>query len=138
MFQETINANLEKRLDITFTRQNDELLSPWEISHFINQFSSNYYKNELLISISKALNSGIQAENIFVLDDSFNINITYSKLDIIDLNTTRGIKQLYHLGKPVSLFPNGHIHAVNIIFHFFRTLNEIIYKLTHKRITKKV
>lgn len=137
MFEEKLSTGLNKRIEIIFKRSTEELLSPWEISNFINQFSSNYYKNELLISISKAINSGIPVENIFVLDDSFKINTSYSKLDLIDLNKASEILYLYHMGKPVSLFPNRRIYSINIIFNVFRTLNEIIYKLVHKRIPKK-
>lgn len=136
MFNEAIDTKTNQKIQIFFQRNNDTLLSPWEISHFINQFSSNYYKNELLLSISKALNSNIPPENIFILDDSFNINLSYSKLDIIDLNNTKGVKQLYHLGKPVSLYPNQRIFFINLIFYFFRTLNEIIYRIVHTRISK--
>lgn len=136
MFNESIDTRPNQKVKIMFQRNNNELLSPWEISHFINQFSSNYYKNELLISVSKALNSNIPAETIIILDDSFNINTSYSKLDVIDLNTIQGIKQLYHLGKPVSLYPNKKIYSINIIFLFFRRLNEIIYRKIHKRLSK--
>ncbi|PKQ89371.1 hypothetical protein CXK86_20180 [Paenibacillus sp. BGI2013] len=137
MSQQKQSTDLDKRIEIIFKRPTEELLSPWEISNFINQFSSNYYKNELLISISKAINSGTPVENIFILDDSFKINTSYSKLDVIDLNKASEILYLYHMGKPVSLFPNRKIYSINIIFNVFRTFNEIIYKLIHKRIAKK-
>ncbi|SDD48077.1 hypothetical protein SAMN05428987_4910 [Paenibacillus sp. CF095] len=137
MSQQNQSTDLDKRIEIIFKRPTEELLSPWEISNFINQFSSNYYKNELLISISKAINSGTPVENIFILDDSFKINTSYSKLDAIDLNKASEILYLYHMGKPVSLFPNRKIYSINIIFNVFRTFNEIIYKLIHKRIAKK-
>lgn len=42
------------------------VLSSWEVSYFINQLGSQYYKLELLNSISLAINQGLVPQNIFV------------------------------------------------------------------------
>ncbi|PGA34220.1 hypothetical protein COL88_31170, partial [Bacillus thuringiensis] len=89
-------------------------------------------KNELLNTISLALNEGIQPENLFILNDSFNINNAYLKLDILDLNKSDDIKTFYHLGKPISLFPNERLFKTALMFDCFRKVNEL---LSNKKIS---
>ncbi|MED4678062.1 hypothetical protein [Bacillus nitratireducens] len=132
MFQEKQLKDYSNYLSITLKRDKDDLLSSWQISNLLSQISSQYYKNELLNTISLALNEGIQPENLFILNDSFNINNAYSKLDILDLNKSDDIKAFYHLGKPTSLFPNERLFKTALVFDYFRKINEM---LSNKKIS---
>ncbi|PEA92935.1 hypothetical protein CON66_27285 [Bacillus cereus] len=132
MFQEKQLKDYSHNLSITLKREKDDLLSSWQISNLLSQISSQYYKNELLNTISLALNEGIQPENLFILNDSFNINNAYLKLDILDLNKSDDIKTFYHLGKPISLFPNERLFKTALMFDCFRKVNEL---LSNKKIS---
>ncbi|MFW3441990.1 hypothetical protein ACN9J6_10705, partial [Aliarcobacter butzleri] len=114
---------IDKKIEFTLKQEVEKKLSPWELSSFINNFNTYYYKNELLNTIAIALNNGISAENIIIFDESFKLNRIYNKFVNISLKD-KNIKYLYTLGKPVSLFPNENIFIINLIFKYFRNINE--------------
>ncbi|MGH0487823.1 hypothetical protein ACQVPJ_26130 [Bacillus mycoides] len=132
MFQEKQLKDYSNYLSVTLKRDKDDLLSSWQISNLLSQISSQYYKNELLNTISLALNDGIQPENLFILNDSFHINNSYSKLGILNLNNSPDIKSFYHLGRPTSLLPNEKLFKIALVFDCFRQVNE---KLSNQKVT---
>lgn len=136
MFKETELKDYDTQLRVTLRRNKKDLLSPWQISNFVSTISSHYYKNELLNTISLALKEGIQPENIFIFSNSFNLYNSYSTLDVIDLNEGNGVKEFYHLGTPISLFPNEFLIKLNIAFGYFRKANEILGRYDLLRINK--
>ncbi|MDQ0209089.1 hypothetical protein [Alkalicoccobacillus murimartini] len=119
------NPMYTKRFQLKLDRDSETPLNSWEISNFINQLTSYYYKNELINAISHALNNNISAENIFILSESFSLNKTYEKIDI--LNIPDDLLQLYYIGDPISLFPNRELFTLNLLFNMVRTINKTLY-----------
>ncbi|WP_144506466.1 hypothetical protein [Bacillus mycoides] len=138
IFREKELKDYDTKLRVTLKRNKEDLLSPWQISNFISTISSHYYKNELLNTISLALKEGIQPENIFIFNNSFNLYKSYANLDTIDLNDINGVKDFYHLGNPISLFPNEFLIKINIIFGYFRKANEILHRYNLPRMYKDI
>ncbi|WP_025844177.1 hypothetical protein [Brevibacillus agri] len=125
MFNEYQHRDLSKRFQLKLCRNNETPLSSWEISNFVNQLTSFYFKTELINSISLAINNNIAPENIFILTESFGLNKTYDKLDVLSIPDE--LLQLYYIGYPISLVPNKEILSINILFKIFRELNEVLY-----------
>jgi len=138
MFKENENKTFDIQLQVKMIRDKDDLLSPWQISNFVSTISSHYYKNEILNTISLALKEGISPENIFIFDSSFSLYNTYSDLDVIDLEDVNGVKDYYHLGNTISLFPNELLIKFNIVFGYFRKVNEILGRYNLNRINKDI
>lgn len=120
MFNEKEFKDYSKRIQLTLKRNQEGILSPWQISNLIVKLSSQYYKNELLNTIALAINNGINPKNIFIMDDSFNVNNSYTYVDTFDLEKYEDVKNLYHLGFPTSLFPNEAILKIKLCFKLFR------------------
>lgn len=138
IFKENENKTYDIQLQVKMVRDKDDLLSPWQISNFVSTISSHYYKNEILNTISLALKEDVLPENIFIFDSSFNLYNSYSDLGIIDLNDNNGVKDLYHLGNMISLFPNELLTKLNIVFGYFRKVNEILGRYNLNRINKDI
>ncbi|MCP3026894.1 hypothetical protein [Halobacillus sp. A5] len=119
MFNEKEHKDYETRVELTLKRKEEGLLSPWQISNLVSKMSSYYYKNELLNTISLAIENGIRPNNIFIMDDSFNVNRSYSYVNTFDLNKINDVKNFYHLGVPTSLFPNKTLLRVKLSFTYF-------------------
>jgi hypothetical protein len=126
MFNENLKRNLNKRFQLKLVRKNDIPLNSWEISNTINQLTSYYFKNELINSISLAINQGIKPENIFILSESFSLNKNYEKIDVLTI--PEELKQLIIIGDPISLIPNKDIFYLNLLFKTYREINEALYK----------
>lgn len=118
-FNEKENKDYDTRIELTLKRNQEGLLSPWQISNLIAKISSYYYKNELLNTISLAIENGIDPKNIFIMDDSFNVNKSYNHVDNFDFNKINDVKHFYHLGVPTSLFPNESILKIKLAFTYF-------------------
>ena len=80
-------------------------LSTWEISRYIFDLNTYYYKYEVVNSIALALSNGVKPEDIIVINESFMLNHQYAKLDVIDLARPE-LNLLYFLGLPYSMFPS--------------------------------
>jgi hypothetical protein len=119
MFNEKEHKDYSSRIQLTLKRNQEGILSPWQISNLIVKMSSHYYKNELLNTIALAINNGIRPSNIFIMDDSFQVNNSYTYVDRFDLGKNEDVKNLYHLGVPTSLFPNKKLFKLNICFKLF-------------------
>lgn len=114
---------LDKRIRMKLIRNEEIQLSPWELSRFVSKLYSYTYKVELISTIAKALTKGVSPEDIFILDESFKLHNSYSKIDILDLASDH-LQYLYTIGKPVSLFPNYDIFGMRLLFKVFKKLNE--------------
>lgn len=123
MFNEDLYKDYSKKLELSLIRDNEGLLSSWQISNMIEQLSKYYYKNEIINTMSIALKEGVKPENIFIFHDSFKINNLYTDLDVLDLNDVNGAKEFYHFGQPIGLFPNEKLEKIKISFRFFRDIN---------------
>lgn len=108
----------------------DNLLSPWEINEILKDISGLYFKNELLLNIKKALNKGVNPSHIWILNESVKSNHTYSTLKngVLSLNNDQQILDLYHMGSPMSLFPDKHSYQVFLAFEYFRNVYRDCYR----------
>lgn len=125
------------RVNLEMKRDGEKLLSSWQISAFIENLSRSYYKNELLNTIESYLNKGTDLENIFIIDESFKLNNIYKNLGILNLGNERDAKTLYHLGKPIGMFPNEKLIKINCMFEIFRKINETLSEYKVKGLNKK-
>lgn len=131
--------NSYKKLEVELKRDSDEIFTPWQIQDFISKLVSNYYKLDLINAVSKKLNNGIQQENVFIIDESFNYNNHYSFLgesNKLNLDLEGDFKNFYHFGNPVSLLPNKDIYQINIKFKFFREINRYLGSKSIDKIDK--
>ena len=102
-------------------------LSTWEISRYIFDLNTYYYKYEVVNSIALALSNGVKPEDIIVINESFMLNHQYAKLDVIDLARPE-LNLLYFLGLPYSMFPSLSIFNMRIIFKYYRIINEFLFQ----------
>lgn len=120
----------DTQIKFRLKRKNGIVPSPWEIGNLVDNLSSYYYKMELLNVISQAISNDVSPKNIFILDESFKLNQSYSNLDTMSISDTQ-IKNLYSIGLPISLYSNKNIFMLHMIFKTFRLCNEKIYE--HKK-----
>ncbi|MDF9887877.1 hypothetical protein M2246_003079 [Bacillus sp. LEw-kw-24] len=125
------------RVNLEMKRDGEKLLSSWQISAFIENLSRSYYKNELLNTIESYINKGTDLENIFIIDESFKLNNIYKNLGILYLRNERDAKTLYHLGKPIGMFPNEKLMKINCMFEIFRKVNETLSEYKVKGLNKE-
>ncbi|MEQ6931208.1 hypothetical protein [Clostridium perfringens] len=128
-----------RQIQIELKKNDDSILTPWQIQDFISILASNYYKLDLINEISKKINEGTSEENIFIINESFNYKISYNflkKSNILDLKTEEGFKHFFHLGNPISLIPNTKINDLSLKFSLFRELNTYLFKKGQPRIDK--
>ncbi|HHP1053230.1 hypothetical protein [Bacillus cereus group sp. BfR-BA-01354] len=125
------------RVNLEMKRDGEKLLSSWQISAFIENLSRSYYKNELLNTIESYINKGTDLENIFIIDESFKLNNIYKNLGILKLRNERDAKTLYHLGKPIGMFPNEKLIKINCMFEIFRKVNETLSEYKVKGLNKE-
>jgi hypothetical protein len=125
MINEYKNRPLNKRFQLKLVRTNETPLNSWEISNTLNLLASYYYKSELINSISLALNEGITPDSIFILTESFSLNRSYEKIDI--LKFPEDIRVLCNIGDPISLIPSKRILFMNIVFKTYKEINEVLY-----------
>ncbi|MGM2752040.1 hypothetical protein ACS2QP_11355 [Bacillus cereus group sp. Bce019] len=125
------------RVNLEMKRDGEKLLSSWQISSFIENLSRSYYKNELLNTIESYINKGTDLENIFIIDESFKLNNIYKNLGILNLRNERDAKTLYHLGKPIGMFPNEKLIKINCMFEIFRKVNETLSEYKVKSLNKE-
>lgn len=124
--------DLSIKVHLKILREVDTPFTPWQFSNFISSFNTYYYKFELIDTIAMALNKGINPENIFILDKSFESGFTYSKFDVLNLNKN-GIYDIYKIGKPISLLPNDKIYEIYFAFKVAQEVSEILKKSHQKK-----
>lgn len=123
------------KIEVTFRREKEEMLTSWELSNLLNNVSSNYYKNELLRLTLNEIGNGTDAKNIVILDNSFQFNKYYRDLFDIDLKDSKSLKMLYNIGKPISMLPNQNVFHIYLIFDAFALINRLFYE---KRVSPKL
>jgi len=130
-----MDKDLNKRVEIKLTRNIPDLISPWDLSNYINAIASFYYKIELINSLTTVINNEIPPANIFILDGSFKLNKSNRELRRIYLNDN-GVKILFNIGNPVSLFPNEDLFALNLIFKLYKNINKFLSEIRYRRLHK--
>lgn len=135
-FDEYEYKNNNQRIRISFLRDTEERLNPWEITNFVSRVSTYMYKIEILNTIALAINQGIEKKDIFVLDKAYKLNGKYKDFSEIDLNTL-AINSVYAIGKPVSMEPNQDLVEIKYLFESLHKVNKILYRFAKKRITKE-
>lgn len=110
------------KIEFTLKQNEGEHLKSWRVTDFANKISEIHYKEELLVEVQKKLTEGIESKNIFIFDSSFSIHKTNRYIGKHSLNSETGVKNLYHLGLPISLYPNKEILAIFYIFRSFSKL----------------
>ncbi len=114
------------RISITFKRKDDHIPTAWEISNFIENFSSNYLKIGIIDQIADLLNQGVSPKDIFILDQSFDLHQKYKRLD--GLKLWHKVMHLYPIGVPYGLMPSDNVFELRMIFTHFRRCNELLFK----------
>lgn len=120
-----------KRIKLKLKSEDSTTLSGWQLQEFIKNVNKGYCKLDIINEISRLINQGEKPENIIIINKSYDINNAYTylqKSNEIDLNKLSTIENLYHLGIPVSMYPNKRIKDIAIIF----TLYSKIYTLFNK------
>lgn len=117
-----MKKEVQKRYVVKMSQNTKQHVKAWRITDFIEKINNSYYKKELLKEITERLNNGESPENFIILDKSFNIHKANKHIKVLKLNTVNGVKKLYHLGKPYSLYPNEKIIVFNNVFNTFSTL----------------
>lgn len=120
-----------KRIKLKLKSEDSTTLSGWQLQEFIKNVNKGYCKLDIINEISRLINQGEKPENIIIINKSYDINNAYTylqKSNEIDLNKLSTIENLYHLGIPVSMYPNKRIKDIAIIF----TLYSKIYTLFNR------
>lgn len=120
-----------KRIKLKLKSKDSTTLSGWQLQEFIKNINKGYCKLDIINEISRLINQGEKPENIIIINKSYDINNAYTylqKSNEIDLNKLSTIENLYHLGIPVSMYPNKRIKEIAIIF----TLYSKIYTLFNR------
>jgi len=111
------------RYSIELVRNHQLPLNQWELPHYINLMSSNYYKLDIIETIALALNNGVSPKDIVIFDGSFSPTFDYN---LRDLTIENKLHTLLWVGNPYSLYPNIKILFLSCIFFAFRELNKIV------------
>jgi len=127
----------QKVISLKLKQIKEKKLYAWELSNFLGRFNTYYYKAEVINTIAIALNNKIEPENIIIFDQSFKLNQMNGKLSYVS-SFDKDLKYLYHIGLPISLFPNKKIYSLNFLFSYFRRYNEFLYTIKNaKRLNKE-
>lgn len=118
------------KLKLSSQKSDDTLYTNWQISKLSNDFSEFYYKSVLLHDISVHLNQGVRKNDVIIFNSSIKINNQYTKYRIpeLDLNIPTDVVKYYHLGSPISLFPNKQVLVLHEFFEAYRVYFSIISK----------
>ncbi|SEP01300.1 hypothetical protein [Paenibacillus sp. OV219] len=112
------------RYGLTLTRTVNEIFDPWELSSFINNFGNEYYKLDLLRTISKELQHGVSPRNFIILNNP--IKRRYLNFDYVDLTKDNHFFAFQSIGYPITLYPNKMILKISILIRLYKKLNAIL------------
>lgn len=129
-----ITNSVKKKIQLEIRSENNSIMSGWEVSTFIDNFNSIFYKNKLLNDISNLISDGIDCENIFIFDRSFDVFKSYNTFNRANLRSN--VISLYTFGLPYSFIPNNKIYHLKHIFEYFRACNEYLYIKEIERMDK--
>lgn len=116
---------LRNRIKVQFKSTDKSPLSGFQLPEFMNNLSKNYYKLDLSNEISRLISSSNDMRNIFIINESFEINNSYSylkKSKEINLHKAVDVEKLYNLGKPIGMFPNNSFIKINLLFKLYETV----------------
>ncbi|MGN2368842.1 hypothetical protein ACTFJW_02130 [Clostridium cagae] len=65
---------LRNRIKVKFKSTDENPLSGFQLPEFMNSLSKNYYKLDLINEISRLINVSNNIPNIFIMNESFEIN----------------------------------------------------------------
>lgn len=114
-------------------------MSAWEISKFLNNFNSKYYKIDLLNTI--ATFSEKEEDELFIMKTSFNLenNYRYMKEKKFFLDDEKNMLRLYYLGIPISINSESvFFKKLGYYFEMIRKLNLEFYQYGLPKIERKV
>lgn len=111
---------------LNFTRTVNNIFDPWELSKFINDFGNEYYKLDLIRSISLELKNGTLPENIIIMNNP--IKRKYINNEYFDLNDSSMLNSFQSIGYPISLYPNKNIVEIALFIRLYKKLNSILNK----------
>ncbi|MGL5382541.1 MAG: hypothetical protein ACRDCC_03575 [Culicoidibacterales bacterium] len=129
----------ELKFKVEMKRTNETPLNTWEMQDFLGSMINNYYKLELLQEMKKELNSGVELEDIIIMDKSFDFKQQYAYLNeknYLNLNSLKDVKRFYHLGLPASLLPSRQIFEMNVKMNVFKELYTILNEIKVSRLNK--
>lgn len=112
---------------VSMVRREDVYLNSWEMGSFIGKLNTYNYKYHLLEAIQIELDNGTDPEDIVIFDSSFNMNNIYSQIGEVKLNSKK-IKDLFYIGKPVSLYPDRFSNDLNLIFDYIEFIRKRVKK----------
>ena len=117
-------------LKLSSQKSDDTLYTNWQISKLSNDFSEFYYKSVLLHDISNYLDQGVLKKDVIIFNSSIKINNQYTKYrsSELDLNNPTDVVKYYHLGSPISLFPNKQVLVLHEFFEAYRVYFSITSK----------
>lgn len=133
-FDEYEFKDISKRVKITYRRDSDERLNPWEITNFVSRVTTCIYKIEILNTIALAINQGVEPKDIFILDRAYKLNRNYRNFSLIHLNTV-ALNHVYAVGRPVGMEPNQDLMEISCLFEILHEINKVLYQFGRKRIT---
>lgn len=128
------------RIGIELKSDSDNPLSGWQFQELISNLNKGYSKLDLVNEISRLLNKGVSPENIIIMNKSYEINNKYKYLrgtGEIDLNKADKVKCFYHLGRPISMYPNDYIKMIEIIFKLYDKSYTLFKKHKIENVSKK-
>ncbi|QWG61991.1 hypothetical protein [Bacillus mycoides] len=111
------------KMYVCFKSHRDYLYSGWEINQISNSLNNVYYKNELINTLKSLLLNGTNPKDIYVLSSSVKIGNEYKyiKDGHLNLRKSQGIINLYYMGSPIPLIPNGDVLKIHYLFEIFRS-----------------
>lgn len=116
------NSDALNKINVRFESHRDYLYSGWEINQISNSLNNVYYKNELINTLKALLLNGTSPKDIYILNSSVKIGQEYNfiKSGRLDLSRSQGVINLYYMGSPIPLIPNGDILKLHYTFEIFR------------------
>ncbi|GAB6412521.1 hypothetical protein bcgnr5382_16650 [Bacillus cereus] len=117
------DSNSLDKMYVCFKSHRDYLYSGWEINQISNSLNNVYYKNELINTLKSLLLNGTNPKDIYILNSSVKIGNEYKyiKDGHLNLRKSQGIINLYYMGSPIPLIPNGDVLKIYYIFEIFRS-----------------
>ena len=121
-------------LKLSSQKSDDTLYTNWQISKLSNDFSEFYYKSVLLHDISIYLNQGVLKKDVIIFNSSIKINNQYTKYrsSELDLNNPTDVVKYYHLGSPISLFPNKQVLVLHEFFEAYRVYLSELFNISRE------
>lgn len=113
-------------------------MSNWEITHTLDSLNSSNNKLNILEEISIYLNNGGKQENIFILDQSFNIKTNYKEYfkngSRLSINDEADLKKMIFMGNIVPFYFNDKLCKLQFIMDTYRKLNLELNRMVRNKL----